>query len=76
MKKIIHNLRQQPDDVKHHILHVITAVFAVILVALWVWSLGTGTDNAEVAKDKENLKPLSVLKANLVDGYQSITEGN
>ncbi len=74
MKKIIHTLRKQPDDVKHHILHVATAICAVILVALWVYSLGLKNDNAEVVRDEENLKPLTILKANLVDGYQSISE--
>ena len=60
MKKIIYNLRRQPEAVRRHILHVSTIVAGVILVLLWIYSLGTGLANA--------------LKANLIGGYQSITE--
>jgi len=74
MKNIIHNLRQQPDDVKHHILHIVTAVSAVILLALWVFSLGVRAEPVDANRDEATLKPLSILKANLVDGYQSISE--
>ncbi|MFZ3011712.1 MAG: hypothetical protein WA060_01800 [Minisyncoccia bacterium] len=75
MRKIIHHIRRQPDHVKKHILHIFTAVSAVVLVLLWVYSLGTNfTDTSTEAKVDEDLKPFSALKANLIDGYYSLGE--
>ncbi|OGI93835.1 hypothetical protein A3A03_01670 [Candidatus Nomurabacteria bacterium RIFCSPLOWO2_01_FULL_40_18] len=75
MKKIIYNLRRQPEAVRRHILHVSTIVAGVILVLLWIYSLGTGLANPDTqTKINNDLKPLNALKANLIGGYQSITE--
>ena len=41
MKKIIHHIRRQPEEVRRHILHILTIVAAIILLLLWVYSLGT-----------------------------------
>jgi hypothetical protein len=74
MRKIINNLREQPEEVRHHVVHLTVAVAGVILVVLWLFSLG-GTiknaqnDNVELS---EGLKPFSVLSENLADGYQSL----
>lgn len=80
MQKIIHhihNIRQQPEHVKRHILHVTTGVFGVILVLLWVYSLGTNlTSDDTQARLEQDIKPLSALKANIIGGYNSITEPN
>lgn len=73
MRKIIHHIRKQPEHVKKHILHIVTAVSAVVLVFLWIYSLGTNfTDTSTQVKVDENLKPFSALKANLIDGYYSL----
>ena len=74
MRKIINHLRSKPEEVRRHILHLITLGFAVILIALWVYSLGTtlSKDN----KTSETLKPFSALKDNIVDGYNSISNDN
>lgn len=75
MKKIIHHIRRQPDHIKRHILHIVTGVFAVVLVLLWIYSLGTNfTDTSTQAKMDQDLKPFSALKANLIDGYNSLGE--
>ena len=75
MDKIIHNVRRQPEEVRRHILHVITAVFAIILFLLWVVSLGRNFEQGETAeKTNKELQPLSALKANILGGYQSLTE--
>ena len=75
MRKIIHHIRRQPEHIKKHILHILTAVFAVVLVLLWVYSLGTNfTDTSTQAKMDQDLKPFSALKANLIDGYNSLGE--
>lgn len=66
MKRIIHNLRQQPESTKRHILNVSMVVAGLILVSLWVYSLGSSINDSEVRKDIEkDLAPLSVLKNNL-----------
>lgn len=75
MKKIIHHLRKQPEEVRMHILHVLTAGMAVILLVLWVYSLGKTITNSDTQEKVENdLKPFSVLKDNLVGGYQSLSQ--
>lgn len=51
---------------RRHILHVLTVAFAVILVSLWVYSLGRDLSSEETqAELKDDLAPFSVLKNNL-----------
>jgi NADH:ubiquinone oxidoreductase subunit 6 (subunit J) len=77
MRQIIHHLRKQPEEIKRHVLHVSILVCAVILGALWIYSLGTTITSSETqAKLNNDLKPLSALKANLIGGYDSITDTN
>ncbi|MFA5778276.1 MAG: hypothetical protein WC870_02185 [Candidatus Paceibacterota bacterium] len=74
MKKIIHSIRKQPEEVRRHILHIFVLVFAVILLLLWVYSLGnTLTSSDTQSKFNQELKPLSALKDNMIGGYNSIT---
>lgn len=74
MRNIILNLRNKPESVRRHILHILTVAFGVVLLFLWVYSLGTSlTDKSTQAKISNDLKPLSALKANIVDGYKSIS---
>ena len=73
MKKI----RQQPEHIKRHILHVTIGVFAVILILLWIYSLGTTLTNSDTqVKINQDLKPFSALKDNIIGGYNSITSPN
>jgi len=66
MKRIIHHLRRQPEEIKRHILHVSIIIFGVILLSLWVYSLGENFSSADTQeKVGNNLEPLSVLKDNL-----------
>jgi hypothetical protein len=73
MRKIIHNLKQQPEYIKHHVAGFVTIIFGFILVVLWVWGLGGGEPEVVKEESKDSLKPISVLKANLVDGYERIS---
>lgn len=75
MKKIIHHLRKQPEEVRRHILHLMTIVAAIILFFLWVYSLGTNLSNPDTqAKMNNDLKHFSALKDNLVGGYNTLSE--
>ncbi len=75
MKKIINNLRQKPEKVRRHILHVAMIVLGVILFFIWVFTLGTNlTDQDTQVKIKNDLEPLSALKDNLINGYKSIQD--
>jgi hypothetical protein len=75
MKKIIHHLRKQPEHVRTHVLHVSTLAAAFILVVLWVYSFGQNLTGPETTTQlKKDLQPLSVLKDNLVGGYQSLSQ--
>ncbi len=77
MRKIVHHLRGQPEKVRRHILHVSTVVFAVILLFLWIYSLGISLTNPDTqAKISNDLKPFTALKNNLVGGYQSLSNPN
>ncbi len=67
MKKIIYHLRKQPEYIRIKILHVLTILATVILLILWVYSLGKNLTNQDTqVKVKEDLKPFSVLKNNLM----------
>lgn len=75
MKKIIHHLKSKPEHIRRHILHILTLVFGVILILLWIYSLGTGLTSPDTqVKINNDLKPFSALKDNLVGGYKSISE--
>ena len=75
MKKIIHHLRNKSEETRRHILHVSTVVFGIILLSLWIYSLGTNIANPDTqAKINNDLKPFSTLKSNLIGGYKSITD--
>ena len=77
MKKIIHHIRRQPEEVRRHILHILTIISGIILILLWIYSLGANLSNTDTqVKVSNELKPLSVLKDSLIRGYQSVTSSN
>ncbi len=66
MKQIIHKMRSQPEEIKRHILHVCVVVAGVLLLSIWVHSLGSSFNSSVAQEDiKKNIQPLSVLKNNL-----------
>ena len=74
MKKIIHHLRKQPEEVRRNILHILIIASAIILIMLWVYSLGASLGNTDTqVKIKEDIKPFSVLKDNMIGGYKNIS---
>lgn len=55
-------------------MHIAVITAAIVMIILWSYSLGkslTGPDIKE--KIKQDLKPFSVLKDNIVGGYKSIS---
>ena len=48
MKKIIKHLREQPEEKRRHILHILTFFGALIMLVLWSFSLGKNLNNKEV----------------------------
>lgn len=73
MKKIIHNLRQQPEEVRRHILHILMLAFAVILVILWIYSLSNNFSDANTQYElKESIKPLQEFSEDLGGDINSI----
>ncbi len=71
---MIRKLRSQPEEVRTHVLHVLTVSASAILLLLWVYSLGTKLADTETkTQAQQDLKPFSVLKDNLVGGYKSLS---
>ena len=67
MKKIIHRLRRQPEEVRRHILHIAIFAVAVIMILLWVYSLGKSLSNPDTqVKMQQDLQPFNTLKDNLI----------
>ena len=74
MKKIINKIRQQPEHVRTHLLHVLTIIAGIILVLLWVYSLGTTLNDSDTqAQINNSIEPFSALKATVIDGYHNIS---
>ena len=77
MKRIIHHIRRQSEEVKRQILYVLIFMSSVVLVLLWIYSLGTNlTSSDTAAKMNQDLQPISALKENMINGYNSISEPN
>ncbi|MFA6324941.1 MAG: hypothetical protein WCX46_01815 [Candidatus Paceibacterota bacterium] len=75
MKKIIHKLRSHSEENRRHILHIVIFIIGIIMVILWTYSLGRSISNPDTKiKMKQDLKPFSALKDNLVGGYKSVSE--
>lgn len=75
MRKVIHRLRQKPEEERRHILHISIIIIAIIMIALWAFSLGKSLSTPEIKqKVKQDLQPFSVLKSNLTEGYKSVSE--
>lgn len=72
MKKIIHDLRQKPEEVRRRVLHVATGVCALVLISLWIYSLGVRMSGEPEVETAAGPSPISALKANFIDGYKSI----
>ncbi len=77
MRKLIHHLRKQSEEVRRHILHILIILAAVIMIILWIFSLEKSLTNPDTqVKIKQDLEPFSVLKDNIVDGYKSTSDIN
>ncbi len=67
MKKIIHHLRKQPEEVRKHVLHIIIFVIAAVLLVLWGYSLSKSISSPETKSAiKQDLQPFSLLKDSLL----------
>ena len=77
MRRIIQNLRDRPEEHRRHIVNVSTVVVTVIMVSLWVVSLGGTLSEVDLQKNaSKNVQPISALRANIVDGYKSISNSD
>lgn len=73
MKKIIHHLRKQPETVRRHILHIVVMAFAIILLFLWVYSLGVKLNDENTQYEiKESLKPFQDLGDDIGNDINSL----
>ena len=70
MKKAIHYLRRQSEETRRHVLHIATIALGVILLGLWVFSLGANFSDKETQADlKADIQPFSVLKDNISETW-------
>ena len=73
MRKIIHHLRKQPEEVRRSILHIIMIVFVVILVILWIYSLRVNLDQENLKLElKESTQPFKDLSEDLGGDINSL----
>ncbi len=74
MEKIIHHIRKQPEEIRRYILHILIIIAAIILLFIWIYSLGINlTDSNVQTKINNDLKTFSTLKDNMIGGYKSIS---
>lgn len=76
MRRVIHHLRRQPEEVRRQVLYVATCVLGIILALLWVYSLGSRLEATSTEEFREDLAPLSDIKGNVIDGYNNLSEFN
>lgn len=70
MRKLVHKLRQQPEEVRVYLLYGLTAGVAVILFVLWVYSFGGSTEEPVVTENQNGqYAPVDTLKGSLIEGY-------
>jgi len=66
MKKIIHNLKKQPENVRRQVLHLVVFIFGILLILLWTFSLGRDFSNEKTKEEMEqDLQPFTLLKESL-----------
>lgn len=67
MRKIIHHLRKQPEDVRRHVLHTVVFVAGLILIIIWTFTLGKSFSSKETeVKVKQDLQPFNLLKDSII----------
>lgn len=67
MRKIIHNLRNQPEPIRRNILHLLVLLSSVVLIALWVMSLSKNLSSTETKNRMEqDLVPFTTFKNSIV----------
>lgn len=72
VRKIVHRLRARPEEERRHILTLSMIAVCGVMLVLWIWSLGADLSSEETKSKLQNdLKPFSVLKTNLIDGWDS-----
>ena len=75
MKKIIHHLRKQPEEVRRHVLHITMFFIILLLIGLWIFTLGRNiNDPSTQQKIAEDINEFSSLKDSVVEGYSNITD--
>lgn len=67
-------LREKPEDVRRQILAGSLTVCMVLVVGIWVYSIGARFGSGEVAmQTKEDVKPLNLFTGELKNVYSGLT---
>ena len=68
MKKVINHLRNRPEAERRHILHILTLGCAILLIIIWIYSLGTTIASTETkVQIKKDFEPFTMLKDSIVN---------
>lgn len=68
IKKFIIHLRKQPEEVRRHVLHIVIFIMAIIMIGLWILSLGKNLTDPDTQKRmKQDLEPFSELKDSIIN---------
>jgi len=74
MRKIIKKLKERPHNERRNVLHLITFIFAIIVILIWIYSLSTlNTVQIEDTKMREDFKDLGNV---IMDDYNNIFDNN
>ncbi len=72
IRKVVRHLRNKPEQERRQILSISMICVCIVMAVLWTWSLGENITKEETyVKVKEDLKPFSVLKSNLIDSWSN-----
>lgn len=75
MQKFIQKLRAKPEKERQQILHVATFISGILLITLWSFTLNSNFRDPDLqVKAQQDLQPFKDLTANVIDGYNVISD--
>lgn len=75
IRKIVRRLRARPEHERKHLVNIFTFFGAIVMIVLWTFTLGSSFSDPDLKTQvKQEFQPFDQLKANVIDGYNVISD--